>query len=64
MFNKKLKQRVVELENQLSMMSALRGSLDGHMIGIELSPDGTITSVNTNFETEVRLNRTQVIGKK
>nr|WP_273808296.1 MULTISPECIES: methyl-accepting chemotaxis protein [unclassified Pseudomonas] len=64
MFNKKLKQRVVELENQLSMMSALRTSLDGHMIGIELSPDGKITSVNTNFETEVRFNRTQVIGKK
>jgi methyl-accepting chemotaxis protein len=48
MFNKRLKQELAALREELSSVEQVRSSLDSEMLGMRLDPQGKIESVNGN----------------
>ena len=53
MFNKRLKQELSALREELSSLQQVKESLESEMLVLTLDPDGRIQSVNQNFLSEM-----------
>jgi len=53
MFNKRLKQELSALREELSSLQQVKESLESEMLVLTLDPDGRIRSVNQNFLSEM-----------
>ena len=63
MFNKRLKQELAVLREELSSVEQVKSSLDSEMLGMRLDPQGRIESVNGNFETEMHYRNADLVGR-
>lgn len=63
MFNKRLKQELSALREELSSLVQVKESLDSEMIVVYLDPQGRIVSVNQNFEREMGYKAADLIGR-
>jgi methyl-accepting chemotaxis protein len=63
MFNKRLKQELAALREELSSVEQVRSSLDSEMLGMRLDPQGRIESVNANFENEMQYRNADLVGR-
>jgi methyl-accepting chemotaxis protein len=63
MFNKRLKQELAALREELSSVEQVRSSLDSEMLGMRLDSQGRIESVNANFENEMLYRNADLIGR-
>jgi methyl-accepting chemotaxis protein len=63
MFNKRLKQELAALREELSSVEQVRSSLDSEMLGMRLDPQGKIESVNGNFENEMHYRNAELVGR-
>lgn len=63
MFNKRLKQELLALREELSSVEQVRSSLDSEMLGMRLDPQGRIESVNGNFEDEMLYRNSDLAGR-
>ena len=63
MFNKRLKQELLALREELSSVEQVRSSLDSEMLGMRLDPQGRIESVNGNFENEMLYRNSDLAGR-
>ncbi|WP_305883455.1 PAS domain-containing methyl-accepting chemotaxis protein [Chromobacterium sp. IIBBL 290-4] len=63
MFNKHLKQKLSQLENEALESRSVLDALDRSMAVIAFSPDGVILSANRNFELTTGYAQTELIGK-
>jgi methyl-accepting chemotaxis protein len=63
MFNKRLKQELAALREELSSVEQVRSSLDSEMLGMRLDPQGRIESVNANFENEMLYRNADLMGR-
>ena len=63
MFNKRLKQELAALREELSSLVQVKESLESEMLVLCLEPDGRIQSVNQNFLTEMLYKSQDLIGR-
>ncbi len=63
MFNKRLKQELSALREELSSLVQVKESLESEMLVITLDPDGRIQSVNQNFIAEMFYKSSEVLGR-
>ncbi len=63
MFNKRLKQELTALREELSSLQQVKESLDSEMLVLTLSPDGRVHSVNQNFMDEMLYKGGDLIGR-
>ncbi len=63
MFNKKLKQEMQQLREDLLSVEQVKDSLDSEMLVIQLDPEGRIQHVNENFAREMRYKPEQLLGR-
>ncbi|VVN35263.1 Biofilm dispersion protein BdlA [Pseudomonas fluorescens] len=63
MFNKRLKQELSALREELSSLQQVKESLDREMLVLTLSPDGRVHSVNQNFMDEMLYKGGDLIGR-
>uniref|UniRef100_UPI0030DB1779 methyl-accepting chemotaxis protein n=1 Tax=Pseudomonas sp. RL_35y_Pfl2_P42 TaxID=3088710 RepID=UPI0030DB1779 len=63
MFNKRLKQELAALREELSSLKQVKESLDSEMLVLTLEPDGRIQSVNQNFLNEMLYKSQDLIGR-
>ncbi|QEI08503.1 PAS domain S-box protein [Pigmentiphaga aceris] len=63
-FNRRLKQEVETLKEELSSMLQVRESLDNEMLFISLDPQGKLVSANKNFEREMGHSADRLIGRE
>ncbi len=63
MFNKRLKQELAALREELSSLVQVKESLESEMLVLTLEPDGRIQSVNQNFLTEMLYKSQDLIGR-
>src|SRR5476651_1061391 len=63
MFNKRLKQELSALREELSSLLQVQESLESEMLVLNLEPDGRIQSVNQNFLGEMFYKSNDLIGR-
>jgi len=63
MFNKRLKQELAALREELSSLLQVKESLESEMLVLNLEPDGRIQSVNQNFLSEMLYKSHDLIGR-
>ena len=63
MFNKRLKQELAALREELSSLVQVKESLESEMLVLTLEPDGRIQSVNQNFLGEMLYKSQDLIGR-
>jgi methyl-accepting chemotaxis protein len=63
MFNKRLKQELSALREELSSLVQVKESLESEMLVITLEPDGRIQSMNQNFIAEMFYKSSEVLGR-
>ncbi|VVN73744.1 Biofilm dispersion protein BdlA [Pseudomonas fluorescens] len=63
MFNKRLKQELSALREELSSLVQVKDSLESEMLVITLDPDGRIQSVNQNFIDEMFYKSNELLGR-
>jgi methyl-accepting chemotaxis protein len=63
MFNKRLKQELSALREELSSLQQVKDSLESEMLVLTLDPDGRIQSVNQNFIDEMLYESSDLIGR-
>ena len=63
MFNKRLKQELATLREELSNLLQVKESLESEMLVLTLEPDGRIQSVNQNFLTEMLYKSQDLVGR-
>ncbi|WP_130900225.1 PAS domain-containing methyl-accepting chemotaxis protein [Pseudomonas sp. Sample_11] len=63
MFNKRLKQELAALREELSSLVQVKESLESEMLALTLEPDGRIRSVNQNFLDEMFYKSQDLIGR-
>ncbi|MEB0047611.1 MULTISPECIES: PAS domain-containing methyl-accepting chemotaxis protein [unclassified Pseudomonas] len=63
MFNKRLKQELSALREELSSLQQVKESLESEMLFLTLDPDGRIQSVNQNFLGEMFYKSNDLIGR-
>jgi methyl-accepting chemotaxis protein len=63
MFNKRLKQELSALREELSSLQQVRDSLESEMLVLTLDADGRIHSVNQNFIDEMLYKSNDLIGR-
>jgi methyl-accepting chemotaxis protein len=63
MFNKRLKQELAALREELSSLVQVKESLESEMLVLTLEPDGRVQSVNQNFLTEMLYKSHDLIGR-
>src|SRR5471030_2535930 len=64
MFNKRLKQELSALREELSSLLQVKDSLESEMLVLTLEPDGRIQSVNQNFLGEMLYKSNDLIGRQ
>jgi methyl-accepting chemotaxis protein len=62
MFNKRLKQELATLREELSSLLQVKESLESEMLVLTLEPDGRIQSVNHNFLSEMLYKSQDLVG--
>ncbi|NMH60872.1 methyl-accepting chemotaxis protein [Alteromonas ponticola] len=63
MFNQHLKAEIQELKDELYSLRQVRDSLEEEMLFVTLNADGSIRSVNREFENDMNFNERELIGK-
>jgi methyl-accepting chemotaxis protein len=63
MFNKRLKQELSALREELSSLQQVKESLDSEMLVLTLDPDGRIQSANQNFMGEMLYKGNDLVGR-
>jgi methyl-accepting chemotaxis protein len=63
MFNKRLKQELSALREELSSLQQVKESLDSEMLVLTLDPDGRIQSANQNFTGEMLYKGNDLVGR-
>ena len=63
MFNKRLKQELSALREELSSLLQVKESLESEMLVLTLDSDGRIQSVNQNFVSEMLYKSNDLIGR-
>nr|WP_166221121.1 PAS domain-containing methyl-accepting chemotaxis protein [Pseudomonas atagonensis] len=63
MFNKRLKQELATLREELSSLVQVKESLESEMLVLNLEPDGRVQSVNQNFLSEMLYKSHDLIGR-
>ncbi|MEF9674416.1 PAS domain-containing protein [Pseudomonas sp. PCH446] len=63
MFNKRLKQELSALREELSSVQQVKDSLEQEMLVLTLDPDGRIESANQNFIQEMLYPSTSLVGR-
>ena len=63
MFNKRLKQELAALREELSSLQQVRESLDSEMLVLSLGADGRIETANPNFTQEMRYANSSLVGR-
>ncbi len=63
MFNKRLKQELAALREELSSLVQVKESLESEMLVLTLEPDGRIQSANQNFLSEMLYKGHDLIGR-
>ncbi|AWY41187.1 PAS domain S-box protein [Pseudomonas putida] len=63
MFNKRLKQELQALREELSSLQQVKESLESEMLVLTLDPDGRVLSVNQNFLGEMHYKSHDLIGR-
>jgi len=63
MFNKRLKQELAALREELSSVEQVRSSLDSEMLCMRLDAQGRIETVNSNFEKEMHYRSADLVGR-
>jgi methyl-accepting chemotaxis protein len=63
MFNKRLKQELAALREELSSLVQVKESLESEMLVLNLEPDGRVQSVNQNFLNEMLYKSHDLIGR-
>ncbi len=63
MFNKRLKQELAALREELSSLVQVKESLESEMLALTLEPDGRIRSVNQNFLDEMLYKSQDLVGR-
>jgi len=63
MFNKRLKQELAALREELSSLVQVKESLESEMLALTLEPDGRIRSVNQNFLDEMLYKSQDLLGR-
>jgi methyl-accepting chemotaxis protein len=63
MFNKRLKQELATLREELSSLLQVKESLESEMLVLTLEADGRIQSVNQNFLTEMLYKSQDLVGR-
>ncbi|KKX58925.1 chemotaxis protein [Pseudomonas putida] len=63
MFNKRLKQELSALREELSSLQQVKESLESEMLVLTLDIDGRVQSVNQNFLSEMHYKSNELIGR-
>jgi len=63
MFNKRLKQELSALREELSSLQQVKESLESEMLVLTLDSDGRVQSVNQNFLAEMHYKSADLIGR-
>src|SRR3989344_2347651 len=63
MFNKRLKQELSALREELSSLQQVKESLESEMLVLTLDIDGRVQSVNQNFLGETHYKSNELIGR-
>ena len=63
MFNKRLKQELSALREELSSLKQVKESLDSEMLVLTLDPDGRVRSINPNFSQEMIYKDSELLGR-
>ena len=63
MFNKRLKQELSALREELSSLQQVKESLDSEMLVLTLDPDGRVHSINPNFAQEMLYKDSELLGR-
>ncbi|KNH43743.1 chemotaxis protein [Pseudomonas lini] len=63
MFNKRLKQELSALREELSSLQQVKESLDSEMLALTLDSDGKIQSANQNFMSEMLYKSNDLVGR-
>ena len=63
MFNKRLKQEISALREELSSLQQVRESLDSEMLVLSLGADGRIETANHNFTQEMQYANSALVGR-
>lgn len=63
MFNKRLKQELSALREELSSIQQIKHSLESEMLCMSLDPDGRVESVNGNFTHDMNYSGSQLLGR-
>jgi methyl-accepting chemotaxis protein len=63
MFNKRLKQELSALREELSSLQQVKESLESEMLVLTLDTDGRVQSVNQNFLSEMYYKSNELIGQ-
>ena len=63
MFNKRLKQELAALREELSSLQQVKESLDSEMLVLTLDPDGRVHSINPNFAQEMLYKDSELLGR-
>ncbi|RKS18501.1 methyl-accepting chemotaxis sensory transducer with Pas/Pac sensor [Pseudomonas sp. WPR_5_2] len=63
MFNKRLKQELSALREELSSLQQVKESLESEMLVLTLDADGRVQSVNQNFLSEMHYKSNELIGR-
>ena len=63
MFNKRLKQELLALREELSSLQQVKESLESEMLVLTLDSDGRVQSVNQNFLAEMHYKSADLIGR-
>ena len=63
MFNKRLKQELAALREELSSLQQVKESLDSEMLVLTLDPDGRVHSINPNFSREMLYKDSELLGR-
>lgn len=63
MFNKRIKQELSALREELSSVQQVKDNLESEMLCMSLDPNGLIESVNGNFLQEMHYQTSQLLGR-
>ena len=63
MFNKRLKQELSALREELSSLQQVKESLDSEMLVLTLHPDGRVQAINHNFAEQMGYKGNELIGR-